>query len=328
MIPFAPGCFLSPSFCRGFSWSQFAEFQKTRAEGPLGKFDVALLHGHFKSRGLQQNVVLGWHFKEIVTRTWWHSRQFVFCGLLFGRVSPGPNFAEFQKTRAEGPLGKFDVARLHRHFGSRGLQQNVALGWHVKEILIRTWCHSPQGVFCGLLFAGVSPGPNFAEFQKTRSEGPFGKFDVARLHGHFGSRGLQENIVLGWHFKEMVIRTSWHSPQCVFCGLLFAEVSPGPNFAEFKKTRDERPLGKFDVARLYEHFASRGLRQNVVLGWHFKEIAIRTWWHSRQGVFCGLLFAGVSPGGNFAEFKKTRAEGPLGKFDVALLHGHFGSRGL
>ena len=36
-----------------------------------------------------------------------------FSGLLFAVVSPGPNFAEFQKTRAGGPLGKFDIARLH-----------------------------------------------------------------------------------------------------------------------------------------------------------------------------------------------------------------------
>ena len=38
-------------------------------------------------------------------------------------------------------------------------------------------------VFFGLLFAVVSPGPNFAELQKTRTGGPLGKFDIARLHG-------------------------------------------------------------------------------------------------------------------------------------------------
>ena len=86
------------------------------------------------------------------------------------------------------------------------MQQNVVLGWHFKEIEITT-CHSRQSVFCGLLFAGVFPGPNFAELQKTRAEGPLGKFDVAWLHGHFGSRGLQQNVVLGRHLKEMLIRT-------------------------------------------------------------------------------------------------------------------------
>ena len=77
----------------------------------------------------------------------------------------------------------------------------------MKEMLIKTWWHSRQGVYSGLLFAGVSPGRNFAEFQKTRTEGPLGKFAIAGLHGHFGSRGLQQNIVLGLHFKEILVRT-------------------------------------------------------------------------------------------------------------------------
>ena len=64
-----------------------------------------------------------------------------------------------------------------------------------------------QGVFFGLLFAVVSPGPNFAEFQKTRAGGSLGKFDIARLHGHFKRRGLQLNVLLDWHFKEIVVRT-------------------------------------------------------------------------------------------------------------------------
>ena len=66
---------------------------------------------------------------------------------------------------------------------------------------------SYQGFFSGFLFAVVSPGPNFAEFQKTRAGGPLGKFDIARLHGHFKRRGLQQNVVLGWHFKEILVRT-------------------------------------------------------------------------------------------------------------------------
>ena len=169
-------------------------------------------------------------------------------------------------------------------------------------MLISTGWHSRQGVFCGLLFAGVYPGPNFAESQKTRAESPLGKFDVARLHGHFGSRSLQQNVVLGWHLREMLIRTWWHSRQGVFSGLRFARVSPGRNFAEFQKTRAEGLLGKFDIARLHGHFRSRCFQQNVVLGWHLEEIVVRTWWRSRQGVFAALFFAGVSPGRNFAEF--------------------------
>ena len=62
------------------------------------------------------------------------------------------------------------------------------------------------GFFCGLLFAGVSPGRNFAEFHKTRADGLFGKFAIARLYGHFGSRGLQQNVVLCWHVKCILIR--------------------------------------------------------------------------------------------------------------------------
>ena len=50
-----------------------------------------------------------------------------FSGLLSGGFSPGRNFAEFQKMRAEGVLAKFAIARLYGHLGSRGLLQNVVL---------------------------------------------------------------------------------------------------------------------------------------------------------------------------------------------------------
>ena len=39
-------------------------------------------------------------------------RQGVFSGLVFGGLSLGRNFAEFQKTRDEGDLAKFAIARL------------------------------------------------------------------------------------------------------------------------------------------------------------------------------------------------------------------------
>ena len=77
-----------------------------------------------------------------------------------------------------------------------------------------------QGVFSGLLSAGFSFGRNFAEFQKVRAEGVLAKFAIARLYGvslhkfaiaqlygHFGSRGLLQNVVLCWHFKCPLIRT-------------------------------------------------------------------------------------------------------------------------
>ena len=64
-------------------------------------------------------------------------RQGIFTGLLSAGFSPGRNFAEFQKMRAEGVLAKFAIARLYGHLGSRGLLQNVVLCWHLKCFLIR-----------------------------------------------------------------------------------------------------------------------------------------------------------------------------------------------
>ena len=63
-----------------------------------------------------------------------------------------------------------------------------------------------QGVLSGLLSAGHSPNRNFAEFKKMRAEGVLGKFAIARLYGHLGSRGLLQNVVLCWHFKCSLIR--------------------------------------------------------------------------------------------------------------------------
>ena len=189
-------------------------------EGVLAKFAIARLYVRFGSRGFQQNVVLCLHVKCIVRKTWWHLRQGAFCCLPFGGVTLGRNFAEFQKTRALGLLGKFAIARLHGHFGSRGLQQNVVQSWHFKCIIIRRWWHLRQGVFCGLLFAGVSPGRNFAEFQKMRVEGVLAKFAIARLYGHFGSHGLLRNVVLCLHFKCILIKRWWYLCQGVFVAFL------------------------------------------------------------------------------------------------------------
>ena len=63
-----------------------------------------------------------------------------------------------------------------------------------------------QGVCCGFLFSGVSPGRNFAEYQKMRAVGLLGKFAIARLYGHFGSRGLQQKVVQSWHVKCILIK--------------------------------------------------------------------------------------------------------------------------
>ena len=52
---------------------------------------------------------------------------------------------------------------------------------------------APGCFFFGLLCAGLSPGRNFAEFQKMRAEGVLAKFAIARLYGHLGSRGFLQN---------------------------------------------------------------------------------------------------------------------------------------
>ena len=63
-----------------------------------------------------------------------------------------------------------------------------------------------QGVFSGLIFRGLFLCRHFAEFQKMRDEGDLAKFAIARLCGHFRSRGLQQNVVLSLYFKLVVIR--------------------------------------------------------------------------------------------------------------------------
>ena len=163
-MAFVPGCLLWPSFWRSFPESQLCRISENARWGSPWQICHSSALRALWSRRLQQNVVLCWHFKRNLIRRWWHLRQRVFCGLLFAGVYPGRHFGEFQKTRAEGLLGKFAIARLCGHFGSRGLQQNFVLCWHFKHMLIRRWWHLRQGVFCGLLFAGVSPCRNFAEF--------------------------------------------------------------------------------------------------------------------------------------------------------------------
>ena len=54
----------------------------------------------------------------------------------------------------------------------------------------------PGCFFSGLHSAGFCPSRNFAQFQKMRAEGVLAKFAIARLYGHFGSRGLLQNVVL------------------------------------------------------------------------------------------------------------------------------------
>ena len=52
----------------------FAEFQKMRDEGDLAKFAIVWLCGYFRSRSLQQNVVLCFDFNCFVIKWRWHVR--------------------------------------------------------------------------------------------------------------------------------------------------------------------------------------------------------------------------------------------------------------
>ena len=60
-----------------------------------------------------------------------------------------------------------------------------------------------QGVFSGLLSAGLSP---FSQLCRISAEGVLAKFAIGRLYGHLGSRGLLQNVVLCWHLKCILIR--------------------------------------------------------------------------------------------------------------------------
>ena len=61
--------------------------------------------------------------------------------------------------------------------------------------------------FLAFLLQEFALVPTLQNFRKRALGGPLGKFDIARLHGHFGRRGLQQNVLLGWHFKQMLVRT-------------------------------------------------------------------------------------------------------------------------
>ena len=150
-----------------------------------------------------------------------------------------------------------------------------------------------QGVFeapiVGLLFWAFSLGLPLAKSQKMADLGVLGKFVITRLYGHFWSRGLQQNVLLWLHFKRIPIRRWCNLRQGVYeapiFGLLFWAFSLGPPLAKSQKMTDLGVLGKFVITRLYGHFWSRGLQQNVLLWLHFKRIPIRRWCNLRLGCF-------------------------------------------
>ena len=299
-MPFAPGCFWSPS------WS------------PLGKISEKMKWCHLRQGVFEARTV----------------------GLLFWAFSLGPPLAKSQKMADLGVLAKFVITRLYGHLWSRSLHQNVVLCLPFKCILIRRWCHLRQGVFeariVGLLFWAFSLGPPLAKSQKMADLGVLAKFVITRLYGHLWSRSLHQNVVLCLPFKCILIRRWCHLHQGVFeariVGLLFWAFSLGPPLAKSQKMADLGVLAKFVITRLYEHLWSRSLHQNVVLCLPFKCILIRKWCHLRQGVFearkVGLLFWAFSLGPPLAKSQKMADLGVLAKFVITRLYGHLWSRSL
>ena len=50
------------------------------------------------------------------------------------------------------------------------------------------------------------PWSQLCRISEKRAEDVLAKFAIARLYGHFGNRGLLQNVVLCWHFKCILIR--------------------------------------------------------------------------------------------------------------------------
>ena len=119
-----------------------------------------------------------------------------------------------------GVLAKFFITRLYGHLWSRSLQQNVVLCFHFKCTLFRRWCHLRQSVFeaaiVGLLFWAFSLGPPLVKSQKMADLGVLAKFVITRLFGHLWSRSFQQNVVLCFHFKCLLIKRWCHLRQGVF----------------------------------------------------------------------------------------------------------------
>ena len=288
-----------------------AKSQKMADLGVFAKFVITRLYGHLRSRSLKQNVVLYLHFKCILIRRWCNLRQGAFeahiVGLLFWAFSLGPPLAKSQKMADLGVFAKFVITRLYGHLRSRSLQQNAVLYFHFKCILIRRWCNLRQGLFeapiVGVLFWAFSLGPPLAKSQKMADLGVFAKFVITRLYGNLRSRSLQQNAVLYFHFKCILIRRWCNWRQGVFeapiVGLLFWAFSLGPPLAKSQKMADLGVFAKFVITRLYGHLRSRSLQQNAVLCLPFKRIRFRRWCNLRQGVFeahiVGLLFWAFSP---------------------------------
>ena len=147
----------------------FGKSQKMADFGDFAKLAKARHCRHFWSRGLRQNIGRWLRFKPIVISRSRASRRGDFRGpevdLLFGQFSLGPPFGKSQKMADFGDFAKLAQARHCRHFGSRGLCQNISQWLRFKTILISSSRISRRCDFWApevdLLFWQFSLGPPF-----------------------------------------------------------------------------------------------------------------------------------------------------------------------
>ena len=102
-----------------------------------------------------------------------------------------------------------------------------------------------QGVFCGLIFGGVFLGRNFAKSQKMRDGGVLAKFAIARLYGHFGSRGLPQNVELYSLFTITKLRDDCYCTRLFFVAKILEEFSLVATLQNLRKCAMGVSLQKF-----------------------------------------------------------------------------------
>ena len=126
-----------------------------------------------------------------------------FCGLVFGAVSLGRNFAKSQKMRDEGVLAKFAIAWLWEPRFEAKCCSMFALQVHSNYEMT---AFAPCRVFLWPTFWRSFPWLQLCKISENARGSVLAKFAIARLYGCFGSRGLQQNVVLCLHFKCILIR--------------------------------------------------------------------------------------------------------------------------
>ena len=144
-----------------------------------------------------------------------------FCGLHFWGVSLGEPICKISETaRLSCPCQFCHSSALRALFEPQFPAKYCAM----IALQVHTTCEMMRfalGCFCSLLILGVSPTSPFAKSQKVRDLGILAKFAIARLYGHFGSRGLQQNVVLCLHFKCILTRRWCSFRPCVFVAYIF-----------------------------------------------------------------------------------------------------------